>query len=247
MKPTYIQCGSFAMILSAIAGIGLAEIPVKLPSVDLIIERNIKALGGEKSMRRLQNREARGTIQLTTFGAEMPVLLRHAAPNREMMELTIDGIGTVLDVFDGLKGWTQTPDGNITGKKKREVTNKVIDADFYAYLHFRKNYPKIQLLGLEKFFDKMVYAVKMIPKEGDADTFYFDTATGLVSGVASTAEIQGIDTKTKVLFRDYKKVDGVRVPHTLELVEPSFAAFTIRLNSVKHNVKDTANWFRKIK
>ncbi|MEC9080445.1 MAG: hypothetical protein VYE44_01620, partial [Verrucomicrobiota bacterium] len=158
--------------MSAVTCTGWAEVPVKLPSVDMIIERNIKVLGGEKSMRRLQNREARGTIQLTTFGAEMLVLLRHAAPNREMMELTIDGIGTVLDVFDGLIGWKQTPDGNITGKKKREVTNKVIDADFYAYLHFRKNYPKIQLLGLEKLFDKMVYAVKMIPKEGDADTFY---------------------------------------------------------------------------
>jgi hypothetical protein len=53
--------------------------------------------------------------------------------------------------------------------------------------------------------------------------------------------------ETRVLFRDYKSIDGVQVPHTLELKEPSFAAFTIRLESVKHNVKDTANWFKKTK
>ena len=42
-------------------------------------------------------------------------------------------------------------------------------------------------------------------------------------------------------------MDGVNIPHTLELKEPTFAAFTIRLESVKHNVKDTAKWFNKTK
>ena len=59
--------------------------------------------------------------------------------------------------------------------------------------------------------------------------------------------MQGQEVTTKVIFRDYKKVDGVQIPHTLELEEPAFASFTIRLDSVKHNIKDTGKWFRKTK
>ena len=42
-------------------------------------------------------------------------------------------------------------------------------------------------------------------------------------------------------------MDGVQIPHTLELEEPASAAFTIRLDSVKHNIKDTGKWFKKTK
>ena len=50
-----------------------------------------------------------------------------------------------------------------------------------------------------------------------------------------------------MIFCDYKKVDRVQIPHTLELEEPAFASFTIRLGSVKHNVKANAKWFKKTK
>ncbi|HJN82570.1 MAG: hypothetical protein QGI37_04590 [Verrucomicrobiota bacterium] len=247
MKTTIRRCAAVVAALSVLIGAGLAESPAKLSSVDVILKRNIEALGGEKAMRRLKNRETRGKIELTAFGVEMPVVMRQAAPNKEMMELTIEGLGTIRDVFTGRKGWTKTPDGNVTEKKEREVTNKKIEADFYTDLNFKKNYPDIAFQGMEQLDGKRVFAVKMTPKKGDADTFYFDTETGLVAGVASTAEIQGREVATKVLFRDYKTVDGVQIPYTLELKEPSFAAFMIRLESVKHNVKADADWFKKTK
>ena len=105
----------------------------------------------------------------------------------------------------------------------------------------------LKLQGVEKVDGKKVFAVRMTPKKGDADTFYFDAVTGLVAGVASTAEMQGQEVKTRVLFRGYKAVDGVQIPHTLELEEPASARFTIRLESVKHNVKPDSKWFKKAK
>ena len=59
--------------------------------------------------------------------------------------------------------------------------------------------------------------------------------------------MQGQEVTTNVIFRDYKKVDGVQIPHTLELEEPAFASFTIRFDSVKHNNKADAKWFKKTK
>ena len=50
-----------------------------------------------------------------------------------------------------------------------------------------------------------------------------------------------------MIFCDYKKVDGVQIPHTLELVEPAFALFIMRLDSVKHNIKAGTKWFQKTK
>ena len=87
----------------------------------------------------------------------------------------------------------------------------------------------------------------MTPKRGDADTFFFDVKTGMVAGVDSTAEMQNMEVKTRVLFRDYKKVDGVMIPSTIELTEPKFAAFTITIEKIRHNVKQTASWFKTTK
>ncbi len=247
MKTIVRHCAGLAAGIAAWACVGLAEEAANLPSVDDILKRNVEALGGEKAMRKLKNRVARGKIELAVFGAEFPVVMRQMVPNKEMMELTIEGLGAIRDVFAGSKGWTETPDGTVTEKKERELANKKIDADFYVYLHFKKNYPTIKLQGVEEVAGKKVFAVRMTPKKGDADTFYFDAATGLVAGVASTSEMQGQEVKTRVLFRGYKAVDGVQIPHTLELEEPASAGFTIRLESVKHNVKSDSKWFKKAK
>ena len=50
-----------------------------------------------------------------------------------------------------------------------------------------------------------------------------------------------------MIFCDYKKVNGVQISHTLELVEPAFASFIMRLDSVKHNIKADTKWFQKTK
>ena len=246
----FLKIGKAALaagILGAFASDLRAEQPAKIPSVDVVLERNIKALGGKKAMTKIKNREAVGNIKLPAFGAELPVILRAAAPNLEAMELTLGDAGVVRDIFDGSKGWTQTPDGNVIPKKERELINKKTEADFHADLNYKKNYPKIKQLGVQKVGDKDVYALKMTPKKGDPDTFFFDVKTGMVAGVDSTAEMQNMEVKTRVLFHDYRKVDGVQIPFTIELVEPKFAAFTITIEKIRHNVKQTSDWFKKSK
>ena len=151
----------------------------------------------------------------------------------------------VRDVFDGSKGWTETPDGNVIPKKERELINKKTEADFHADLNYKKNYPKIEQLGVQKVAGRDVYTLKMTPKKGDSDTFFFDFKTGIVAGVDSTAEMQNMEVKTRVLFRDYKEVDGGRF-HSRS-VEPKFAAFTISIEKIRHNVKQTSGWFKKSK
>ena len=79
------------------------------------------------------------------------------------------------------------------------------------------------------------------------DMFHLDAATWPLAGVTSTAGISGQGVTNKVVFCDYKKVDGVQIPHTLELVEPTFASFIIGLDSVKHNIKAGTKWFQKTK
>ena len=130
-----------AAILGTFASGLRAEQPAKIPSIDVVLKRNINALGGKKAMSKIKNREALGKIKMPAFGAELPVILRAAAPNHEAMELTLGEAGVVRDVFDGSKGWTETPDGNVIPKKERELINKKTEADFHADLNYKKNYP----------------------------------------------------------------------------------------------------------
>ena len=83
------HCVGLAAGIAAWVCVGLAEEAANLPSVDDIIKRNVEALGGEKAMRKLKNRVARGKIELAVFGAVFPVIMRQTVPNKEMMELTL--------------------------------------------------------------------------------------------------------------------------------------------------------------
>jgi len=48
-------------------------------------------------------------------------------------------------------------------------------------------------------------------------------------------------------FSDFKKVDAAQIPHTFELKEPAFVSFATQLDSLKHNIKTDAKWFKKTK
>src|SRR5215831_3313513 len=78
-----------------------------LPTADLVLERYVKALGGEGAIRKITSRILKGTFELPAFGASGSAEIYAVAPNKLITVFNIPGFGVLTQGYDGTNGWAQ--------------------------------------------------------------------------------------------------------------------------------------------
>jgi zinc protease len=212
-----------------------AEKAPPLPTVDQILDKYVQAMGGRTAIEKLTSRAAKGTFEMAAMGLNAPVELYAKAPNRVATTINISGFGTVAEGYDGKTAWAQDPTSGLREKGGVELATARLDAEFHKELKLRELYPKMELKGREKVGEREAYVVLATPPEGSAEKWYFDAESGLL--VRSDVEREGPQGKLpfEIYLEDYREVDGVKMPFTSRMVNPS-VSITIRLEEVKHNV-----------
>jgi zinc protease len=206
-----------------------------LPTVDQILDKYVQAIGGRAAIEKLTSRAAKGTFEMPAMGLNAPVELYAKAPNRVATTINISGFGTVAEGYDGKTAWARDPTSGLREKGGVELATARLDAEFHKELKLRELYPKMELKGREKVGEREAYVVLATPPEGSAEKWYFDAESGLL--VRSDVEREGPQGKLpfEIYLEDYREVDGVKMPFTSRMVNPS-VSITIRLEEVKHNV-----------
>src|SRR5262245_37566844 len=83
------------------------------PSVDEILDKYVKAIGGKEAIEKVNSRVEKGTFELPAFGASGSIEVYAKAPNKTAMTIDIGGFGKVENVFDGTKGWASDPQSGL--------------------------------------------------------------------------------------------------------------------------------------
>jgi zinc protease len=119
-------------------------------------------------------------------------------------------------------------------------------AEFYADLKLKELYPKMTLEGKEKVGDREAFVIRSQVSEKRVEKLYFDTQTGLlIRNLGLDDTIIG-DIPDQEDFSDYREVDGVKLPFTIQLsfVDP-WNGWTRKFTEVKHNVPLNDERFEK--
>ena len=121
---------------------------------------------------------------------------------------------------------------DITGVELAQLKR---EADFHREAHLKEVYTKLAVKGKDKVGDKEVYVVEATPAESSAETWYFDSQSGLM--LRQDAEREGPQGKqsVQVFLDNYKEVDGVKLPFSIHQITPAFT-LDIKIEEVKHNV-----------
>ena len=210
-----------------------------LPTADALIAKMLEASGGKEALAKLKNRVVSGKFSMPAMGMEAPLTM-YMAPGSLYVEIELEGMGKITQgLHDGV-AWTVDPMMGARIMEGAERAAMLREAELAPLLAVKKNYKEMAVTGVTKRGDQDAYKLKMVPREGAPEYWYVSRATHLVLAVDATHEspMGSIEVKSEV--KEYKDVDGVKLPWKTE-VDQAMQKFTITMDKIEHNVEIPAS------
>ena len=186
--------------------------PAKLPSARSVLDKHLAAIGGRQAVLSHTSTRATGTLSMPAAGVTGAVEIYGAQPNRTLLKVSLDGVGEVLEGFDGKHGWSISPMTGPMLLEGKQLDEKRFDSEFHAELRNDNRYVSMTTLERVDFEGRPCYKVRLVRKTGGEDIEFYDVATGLKAGGITTRETQmGTVTGTAV-ESNYKKFGNLLQP-----------------------------------
>jgi len=215
-----------------------------LPTVDQILDKYVAAVGGREAIEKITSREVRGTYEISAVGLIGAMTMLQKAPDKTLSELDIPGFGTVKSGFDGNILWSQNPAAGVVEASGGELAAAKREAEFYQELKFRDMFKKLLVTGRRQTNGKDAYTVEATPEEGKAETYFFDADTGLLVRHDTERDRGQAAAMSESYYEDYRDIDGVKVPHTIRIVNPGMT-IVMKFSEVINNVDIDDSKFAK--
>lgn len=210
--------------------------PAAMPSTDDIIDRYIRAIGGDAAIQKTKTLVSRGTETTTnrmTPPATAPIEIYQTTANK-MLIVRNNPRAAVMEAFDGVKGWARDARGS-RELEGRELADAMGDADMLRYVNLRAAYPQMRVLTKEKVGDREAYVVGATSRDDSREKLYFDMLTGLLIR-KYVAFKTAFGTIPEVMdFTDYREVNGLKLPFTIIWSRPPFGSVK-EFSEIKLNV-----------
>jgi outer membrane lipoprotein-sorting protein len=202
-----------------------AAAPVALghaqPSVDQILAKYAQALGGQAAYEKVTTRAMKGTVEIPDDNVTGAAQVWAKAPDSFRLTMDIPGYGVVETVLDGANGWEKNPDSGMHAMSKTDLAAARRDRHFYREVRLRELYSKMETAGADKVEGRAVYVVEATPAAGPAEKLYFDAENGLlVKRDFERVTLEDGIVQYEMLLRDYRDVDGLKLPFTIEQRAP---------------------------
>jgi hypothetical protein len=151
---------------------------------------------------------------------QLPFVMELARPRKMRFELQFNG-QTAVQVFDGANGWKLRP---FLGRRvvepytADEMKTASMQADLDGPLvDYAAKGTRIELAGTEKVEGRDTYKIKMTMQSGQVLHVWIDALTFLEAKIeGQPRRLDDTDHPVEVYFRDYREVDGLRIPFVLE-------------------------------
>ena len=218
----------FALLL--LAGVAHhAPAQKKLPSAEKIVDNYLKALGGKKSVSALKDTTYNWTIQLN----DQPIgtaRTQRKPPSSERWELTF-GNGQIISATNTRSAWELGLDNHLRTLTGSESAAAKLRAtlDSSRLIDFKKLNVLARVVSLGDLTSEPAYIVEFSTRSGARFQYYFSVKTALITKV--TGDVK----KTKVVFDNYQKVEGIQEPHRIRMNVEGSGELTLLLQSVTFN------------
>ena len=186
-------------------------------TADEIVEKHIKAMGGMDKIKAVQTVKATGKMKMGPM--EVPITLTKARPESVRMDFTVQGM-TGSQAYDGTTGWAVMP---FMGKKEPEKMSDDMlkdikeEADFDGSLvDYKSKGNTVEYLGKVDVEGSPAYKLKVTTKYGNESIDYVDAESYFVIKSEGKRKVQGQEMETESVIGDYKEVNGVFYPHSIQ-------------------------------
>jgi outer membrane lipoprotein-sorting protein len=208
------------------------------PSVDDVLSRYYEAAGGVERLKSVMTRKMTGRMQVGP-GIEATFTMVAKRPAKMRMEFTVQGM-TAVQAFDGEVGWMISP---FMGQTEPEPMPADIvqtireDADFDGPLvDYAAKGHSVEMGGKEDVQGTETYKLKLTLKDGQVTYYYLDSEYFLPIKTEARRTVQGMDINAETFMSDYKSVDGMMLPFSLQIMGQGPQAQTLSIENVEFNI-----------
>jgi hypothetical protein len=150
---------------------------------------------------------------------QVPFVMELQRPRKMRLEIRFRG-ETAVQVYDGVAGWKLRPflerrdvEPYTAEELKVAAQQQELDGPLVDYA---AKGSKIALEGVEPVEGRPAYKLKVTLKDGQVRRVWVDTETFLDVKIDGTRQLGGKPRTVATYLRDYKTVDGVKVPFAME-------------------------------
>ena len=235
--------GNLAVIFSLFIFTGL-----QAQSVDEIVAKHLKALGGKETIAAIKSIRINGKSTITAMGFEAGFKRTAKRPNLVRLDISMQG-QQMVQAYDGKTAWQIMPFmGNPDPQPMPELQAKqmIREADFDGpIVNYKKKGNKIELVGKEDLEGSEVYKLKVTLKDGDTFYSYIDAEYFLeLKRVMKTKGPGGNEIEVTTYMSDYKPVDGMMMPHSIRIQNPVQGAIEVTFTTVETNIDVDDSYFQ---
>jgi hypothetical protein len=194
-----------------------------LPTLDEIMERYIEALGGRSAIEKLKTRVCRGRMITDLPSRDPPVYevdtleFYAKAPDKYLVISRPAQTGMMSEGWNGILGWKHNS-GGMRNIDRAQRSKLALLYNPQAPLHMKTDFPGMTVRGRQMRHGRHVIVVDT----GGGMWLHFDSQTGLLVSLGHGE------------LYDYRKVDGVKVPHRV-VYSRKGGSSTLIADHVSHN------------
>jgi hypothetical protein len=205
-------------ILSLLALLSLFAAPAAAQSVDEIIAKYLKTVGGMEKIQAVQTLRRTGKY-IGGGGFEADVMQENKRSTSVRGEFSLQGM-TAISAYNGKTGWKIEP---WQGKKdpealgEEEMKSILDNSDFDGPLvNYRQKGYQVEFVGMDKFEGTDTVKLKISKTNGDVYVYYLDTDYYVPIKIDIKRMVRGAEREYETALADYKEVDGWFLPFSIE-------------------------------
>jgi len=236
-------------VVSAIfflAGIINPVIHAQDNDLERIIKDYFRTIGQDKIVE-IETALASGTT--VQYGEETAFKQIQKKPDKAYLEVLLSDGQILKQGYDGKTGWMQaswmgsSEPVELTGpdlKTIKEMGN--IEGDLW---NWKEKGHKLKMTGQEDLDSSQVYHLILNKSDGDIDELFIDVNNHLLHKMLRKTMINGSEVNVEIHFDDYRNIEGILLPFTVEQYFNGQLGMTVIIKEVKFNVEIEDNLFTK--
>lgn len=196
------------------ASILLSGVPSNAQNAQKIVDQYLRAAGGAKALSRLQTVTLEGTITSSSTGKSGTYAFITKFPNRFYSELIVGGQHFICS-YNGKSPWSQGTSGDAVTLLGPEALQLEAAAQYYNshLVNAQKKKFTLAVIGHESVGGRDATQIEVTSPNLQKRQVFFDAASHLI--VKEVAPL--MNAGQEILYRDYRAVDGIQLPHTIEI------------------------------
>jgi hypothetical protein len=222
-------------------------------TIDEIIDRNTKAMGGRAAIEAIHSIEV--SLHISDPGVEVDGIYYAARPGRMRIDVSVAGKHVFTEAFDGQRGWEWD------GKESKACSSKATAAlehgvelpgKLFGLHELKQRGHQIELVGREKVEGINYYLLAVTLRDGYRTTLYVDPTTWLNTRRRDFrplhVDIDPTPTTIEQRSSDFREISGVRFAFAGSETDLKTGKVleTSRIKSIKINPLIDPSFFEKL-